>query len=199
LILNKLYKINVMSEFTLKKIKIGSDGKVNIIYLESDTSQGAAVKDVIERVSDRIPHPDLTMAVKRLTPFLIGSNSLMSHRLIDAIKTSKAEKTQIEKMEPVFLKLDEVVRKSVEVSGLAISGSDDNICIIITGKHYTGNTAVAINSPKLHINGDTWGFESKIEDVIFEIIEEAKAFVIDRKSAQLQMKFDDEEKDLKVA
>ena len=188
-----------MSEFILKKVKIGSDGKVEVLYHEPDETKGAATKNVILVSSDRVPHPDLTEAIKALTPFLTDCNSLRSHRQWEELKLNKSEKTAMAATEDIMLKLDEKVYKAVEPTGIDIKGDKDHTKVIITGKHHTGNTAVALNSPNISLNGDTWGFEQGIEDALGAIKEEARLFVIEKKSAQLQMQFDKQAKEEKVA
>ena len=44
-----------------------------------------------------------------------------------------------------------------------------------------------MNSPRISVNGDTFGFENALFDLIDEIVEETRKFVIERKSAQLDM------------
>ena len=178
----------------LKKIKLDADGKVSVVYHEPDNSTGSATKDVIERTSDRTPHPDLTAAIKTLTPFLTDSNALRPHRDWGTLKLTKPEIKKMNDLGPILDKLDEFVFSSVIPSGIAISGNDEHTAVVITGKHMTGNTAVAMNSPKISLNGDTWGFEQGIEDALETILEEARLFIVEKKSAQLQMDFDEKAK-----
>jgi hypothetical protein len=183
-----------MSEtnFILKKVKLTSEGKVEVIYHEPDHSMGAATKNVITITSDRTPHPDLTLAIKALTPYLADCNSLRSHRQLEGVKLNKSENTALTAVEEIFAKLDQKVFSAVIPTGIDIKGDEDNTRVIITGKHTTGNTAVALNSPNISLNGDTWGFEQGIADALEVIKEEVRAFVIEKKSAQLQMQFDQE-------
>lgn len=176
--------------FELKKIKV-KDGKVTAIYKIPDTSNGSATKDLIELESDRIPHTDLTGALKALEMFLADSNDLRVHRKDLGLK--KGDKTKLEAAEVALLKMDEIIYQSVKVSGVAIKGDDENRSIVITGKHEVHHTAVAMNSPSISLNGESFGWEETLKPIIDNVIEEARLYVIERKSSQLQMDFDKQE------
>lgn len=179
-------------DFVLKKVKI--DGKnVELSYHTPDLSIGTATKDKIDVTSDRTPHPDLTKAIKALEPWLAQSNSLSVHR--QEMKMNAAQKKAWEKCSDILEMIDSNVLNSVEVSGISLSGDEKNRSVVITGNHKTGNTATAMNSPNIKLNGDTWGFEAGLKDAIDEIYLEARAYVLEKKSSQLQMAFDEQKEE----
>lgn len=176
-------------KFDLKKIKINPDGKVEISYKSENGEEGRASYDEIVVISDRWPHPDLREAIKKLNVFLADANGLRPYRNLPHIPPGKIEKWNQKEIQDILEVLDNHVYAGVEASGIALYGKDHDLGVIITGKHQTKTSAVAMNSPKLRVNGDSFGFEASVFDVVDEIVEEARKFVFDKKSAQMQMEF----------
>lgn len=182
-----------MSKFELKKIKIDADGKVSISYKKDNQVEGAASYDTVELASDRAPHPDLKTAINRLTPYLADANGLRPYRNLPHVPPKKLDRWNEPHIQEILNALDSHVYASVVPSGITLSGSDHTLGVIITGKHEVHNTAVAMNSPRIGINADVFGFEAEVFDIVDNIIEEARLFIEERKSAQLELNFNNNE------
>lgn len=179
-----------MSKFELKKIKVDSDGKVSISYKTDNQVEGSASYDTIEMESDRHPHPDLKEAINRLTPYLADANGLRPYRNLPHVPPKKLDRWNEPHIQEILNALDTHVYASVIPSGITLSGNDHTLGVIITGKHEVHNTAVAMNSPRISINADVFGFEAEVFDIVDTIVEEARLFIEERKSAQLELNFD---------
>lgn len=172
--------------FKLHKVKQEPNGKVKVNY--SLINADAGTTDEFEVKPDRMPHPDFFSALKKLDVFLCDSNSLRMHRTLLAAKVAPSKKAKITGAgEELIELLDKEILATVQASGVVLFGSDDHRACVITGKHNTFNTAVAMNSPKISENGDTFGFETDLFKAIDELIQESHDYVIKHKSSQLNM------------
>ena len=172
-----------MNKFDLKKIK-HLNGKVEAIFNETTEHNGVKLKEEHTVTYDRIPHPDLTAAMKGLSTYLADANNLCVHRDI-AIGASNKKKW--EGVEKILKDIDKQVYDSMTVSGIAIKGDSENMSVTITGTHKTVTQAMAMNTPSMSLNGDTYGFEDGLKKAVEVLLIEAKAYIVDGKSAQLQM------------
>lgn len=176
-------------KFDLKKIKINPEGKVEISYKYENSEEGRASYDEVVIVSDRFPHPDLRNAIAKLDIPLADSLGLLPHRNLPHIAPEKMEVWESKEVQSILETLDKHVYAGVSASGISISGKDHDLRVKITGTHKTKTVAVAINSPQFHVNGDSFGFEASVFDLAYDVIEEARKFVEEKKSAQMSMEF----------
>lgn len=168
-----------MSEFELKKVKLDGQ-KIEVIKYSDGSGEYEYYPD-----KNKLCHPDLVEAIEVLVPYLVDSNDLRVHR--KEVKMAPAVKEAATKMEGAFKLMDELINESVTVTGISISGDENNRGVVITGKRKVHHTGVAMNSPQIKMNGDSFGFESTVDDLVEDIITEVRAYVIDGKSAQLAM------------
>ena len=77
---------------------------------------------------------------------------------------------------------------NIEVRGISLSGKDDNAGVIITGLFTTyNNQKTCINSPRIKLSVDSFGFEEELEEIVTEIEEEVYDFLFKGKKAQLEL------------
>jgi hypothetical protein len=182
-------------KFDLKKIKINPEGKVEISYKSENSEEGRASYDEYVVISDIFPHPDLRNAIKKLSIYLADANGLRAYRNLPHIPPAKIEKWNQKEIQDILDVLDNHVYATVQASGIALSGKDHDLAVIITGKHETKTASVAMNSPRIRVTGDSFGFEASVFDVVDEVIEEARKFVEEKKSAQMSMEFPEDAND----
>ncbi len=176
--------MNKPTTFTLGVVKVTDKGK---LYVEYETEKGSYIFD-----SNQIPHPDMHEALRELRTYLADSNALRSHRELKFPPKSGAEQ--------VLEQLDKLVYDSVQVSGVSLSGDEKHLAAVITGKHNVHGTAVAMNSPRISTNGDTFKFETALFRAIDKVREEARMFIFEDKQFQSEIfKGDGEEKGKKKA
>lgn len=171
--------------FKLHKVKQKPNGKIEVNYSIVNSEAGTTDKYIVE--PDRAAHPDFFNALKRLDVFLCDSNSLRFHRLLEGMKLEPKKKKLIAEAGDVFAILDKEILATVQASGVVVFGSEDHRGCVVTGKHRTHNTAVALNSPKISENGDTFGFETDLFAAVDALIEETEAYIIRGKSSQMNL------------
>jgi hypothetical protein len=98
-------------------------------------------------------------------------------------------------MEPVLKLWDEEVYNSVTVTGISIQGSIEDGSCVITGNRSILHTGGALNSPKISFNGDSFGFESTLQNRVQVIINEVFAYVFENKSSTPELFGELEEED----
>lgn len=129
-----------------------------------------------------------------LKSYLAESNSLLIKPEKSNLSPKRKEVLESADVKKVLELLNAETVDSIKITGIAIKGDDDKMGINITGVHKTEFQGMAMNSPLISLSKDSdrFGFETTLIEIVNRIIEEARAYVIDRKSKQLEM-------DLKVA
>lgn len=165
-----------MKNFNLKKFKQETNGKWKIEF----TGIGSDGKNELHDLTfDRIPHQDLFDIMKKLKRLLALSNDLFVHR--KELNLKSQDQINLEAAEIALAKMDQIVIDSMSVSGFYLKGKEDNLSVVITGKHNTYHTAVAMNSPLIKLEGDAFGFEPEVKEVVDELIHEVKLYLFDCK------------------
>ena len=73
------------------------------------------------------------------------------------------------------------------VTGVHLSGQDQNRGVIITGKIQCENgSSNAVNSPRLRFSSEVFGFEEELESEIDHIEDELYLYLHENKKAQLE-------------
>lgn len=169
-----------IEDFNLCKVKVDSSGKAEITYLES--VEGGFVKTHIVS-SPVVCHPDLRDALNALkSPMAKGNDLLLT---LPAIPPKL--KDAANSLEKIFKKVDDEIIDGVTITGIALSGDDENRAMVITGKRKANHTEVAINTPKITLKGEVFGFETSLQPIIDKIIEETFEYLNNHKSAQLSI------------
>lgn len=167
---------------------------------EQSTQDGdVAYADTHEVKSPRIIHPDLKALLDGLKMSMAVANDLLPHRNMP--KVSPAKQTQLDKMSKLWHEMDEEILAAITVTGVAIQGDEDKRSVVLTGKRDIKGknreryTSVAMNSPKISLNGDVFGFEAELSDDLNKIIEEVYLYFAERKGAQGELAFDKKEEE----
>lgn len=182
-----------IDKFELRKLKVEASGKTTISYRRMISEGSASYADDVEVVSPRVPHPDLTQALEALVPLLAESNELYIHRDLTNISPAQREKMEDKILQRALNVWDAKINESVEVSGVSLQGDIETGSCVITGKRRVHNTAVAMNSPKISFNGDSFGIETAVQDAVKKINMEVYEYVFNKKSAQQEIPFKEEE------
>lgn len=82
----------------------------------------------------------------------------------------------------------------VQVTGVSISGKDDNVGLIITGKKSVEGGVVAMNSHRIRLAGDTYGYEGKLNEAYENHKKEVYLALYENKTAQLTIPFKEDKK-----
>lgn len=154
-------KINIPEKdrFYLKKIKTQKNGGLDLHFETEYLADGAVERDEDHKSRTKIPHPDLIECLKSLRPFV----------------------RKIYHIDPEF---DE----RITVTGIALSGQDENEGIIITATWKNDNGMVsALNTHRMRYSDTTYGFEADIEEVVLKLKDEAYAYLYLKKVGEQEL------------
>ncbi len=172
------------SQFHLRKVKRGDKGGLVIAF---DYEMGGnseidriKVKDFESTVE---PHPDLTSRIRALLPMLVRTKHYGVLRDIAGESKFAATKKQAEFLEKAY----QAIVEKVTATGIAISGTD-KIGVVITGKIETdGGMKSAMNTPRLQLDREVFGFEGELDTLVEELEEEVYNYLYENKKSQLSL------------
>lgn len=170
--------------FTLSKVKTLKDGGLDVHYEVTETIGYESYTNKYHVESAKDIHPDLRDCFGRLRPIMGRIFNITS--FLSMVETSdfKATKKQSELSRDFA---DEML-KNIEVRGVSFFGQDDNVGVVLTGLFtVSNNQKMAINSPRLKFNTETFGFEEELEAIVADIENEVYAFLFKGKKAQLEL------------
>jgi len=162
------------------KVKIDDDWKVTLAM--ADRKEGWACK---EWEGNRTCSTDLNTELNGLAEYLAKSNDMILEMPKGAVK----------EVVKLINRLNKKTMESITVTGVAFKGKGDNVSIVITGKRKFLHTGGALNSPNIHLAGETFGFENALNPILDRIIEQVKLYVFDGKGGL----FEHEEKEKEAA
>jgi len=172
-------------DFTLEKVKSVKGGGLEINYEVEDVIGQEAYHDKDQKKSTKVPHPDLTGQLRLLVPMLARVYHFTFIREIVNTPEFKATKDQARLAERAV----QGIIEKITVTGVSISGQDENKGIIITGT-FNGdqlNVKMAINSHRIKFNSTVYGFEDGLEEIITKLTDEVYEYLFEGKQAQLEM------------
>lgn len=167
---------------TLKKVKPLSNG----LYVEFKEPSVFNQKKY-----DTIPHPDLLHAMMGLKPFLASSHKMFIFQDWSPDLFGEKELPAMQQLKDTIGQWDDEMLRSLEITGLHLSGDNQNYAAIISGTHNCKGTKVAINSPRINIavdaNGgyrNTFGFEAGLSEQVERIKTETHEFLYNGKKGE---------------
>jgi hypothetical protein len=146
------------SNFELKKVKILDNGGTEMISRVTYADQ--TVNHADNTVKSTVePHDDLVTPIRELKKYL-------------------------QKVVP----LSKGFEDRIKATGIALSGKDENVGVIITGKYETpSGKVVAINSDRITLEGSAYGFEEEMAVLLDTIADECYLYAYECKQAQLSL------------
>lgn len=181
--------------FILKKFKVDGRKRITAKFEQLSYDGDVSTADVHEVFSSRVCHPDLMELLDGLKMTMAVANDLLPHRNLGKIPPKQRE--QVDALSKLWHKMDQEVIDGITVTGLAIQGDEESQSVVITGKRDVKGknrerfTSVALNSPKIMLGGDIFGFEAELAEDVERIIDEVYLYYAERKSAQTEMAFND--------
>jgi hypothetical protein len=180
------------SQFELQKLKIlkGASG-VNVDFAVSGNDSVPTVVHHVENPT--FAHPDLLNAVNAIKELLvkaIGKESIHTERVIAGLKSNFKKETTYLELEKLFEDHYIAELQKVTVTGVAISGYDQNRGAIITGTYLCKNgSKIALNSPRVRFEGELFGWEKVLDEACQVIAHEAYEYTFKDKQAQQTIDF----------
>lgn len=172
------------NSFNLSKVKVISGGGLDVTFEVEEVIGAEVYRENYHLASSKEIHPDLQKLFDRLKPIMARVYHLSFFRSLLEVPEFKATKKQKDLAEDAF---KEVLSK-VTVTGVSLSGKDDNVGVVITGTFTAdSNQKMAINSHRMKFSDTRYGFEEEMEEIIGEIEREVYAFLFKNKKAQLTL------------
>lgn len=170
--------------FALSKVKTISDGGLDVHFEVEEVCGVEIYRENYHVCSTKEIHPDLQRLFDKLKPIMARVYHLSFFRSLLETPDFKATKKQCELAESAF---SEVLKK-LNVTGISLSGKDDNVGVVLTGTFTAdSNQKMAINSHRMKFKDSRYGFEEEMEEIIGEIESEVYAFLFKNKKAQLEI------------
>ncbi len=182
-------------QFELQKVKILKAGTgVEIDFNVRHNEDGVQTVDRYTKETTTFPHPDLTAAVGRLRKYLalsVGKETIFSDGVIESYESSFKKDEMKTFLKDIQERYNSELNK-ITVTGLSVSGLDNNKGVIITGTYQCKNGAkIAVNSPRIRFASEIMGFESELEELCNIIESEAYLYTFEGKQAQAEIIFDE--------
>lgn len=170
--------------FSLNKVKTLKDGGLDVHYEVVETVGNEAYTNKYHIESAKDIHPDLRKLFAKLRPIMGRVFNITSFKTLVSTDEFKARPGQVTLAE----EFAEQCLKNIEVRGISLSGKDDNVGVVLTGLFEVANgQKSAINTPRLKLENETWGFEEELECIIADIETEVYAFLFKGKKAELSL------------
>lgn len=169
-------------KFSLNKVKLTKDGGAAVSYEVEEVMGNESYRETYNVESSKDVHPDLRTAVNELKDVMVA---LLNFNVVpNALKdvTDNDIRTKIDNAV-------DVIGSRIIITGILMSGVDDNVGVIITAKMKVdgSNCEVAINSCRIKLGDSTYGFEEALQNSVAKIEEEVYSFLFENKKAQLEL------------
>lgn len=170
------------SSFFLSKVKVIANGGLDVHFEVEETCGQEIYRENYHLASSKGIHPDLQKLFDSLKPIMARVYHLSFFKTILETPEFKATKAQKEIADAAF---KEVLNK-IKVTGVSLSGKDDNVGIVLTGTFTAdSNQKMAINSHRMKFSEERYGFEEEMEQIVSDIESEVYKFLFKNKRAQL--------------
>ena len=180
----KLQTIPTEKDFNLSKVKLLPKGGIQAEYQVTQVVGGEP--SVLDRneTCTRDVHPDMSQMfadLRMIVARVFNITSFLTLLESDEMKLPESKKMLARNF------ADELVAK-IEVRGVAWSGSDDNVGVVITSVFETPNgLKTCINTPRIKLAQISFGFEEELETIADAIKKEVYAYLFRGKQAQLSL------------
>lgn len=170
--------------FSLSKVKLVKDGGLDVHYEVIETIGSESYSNKYHVESGKDIHPDLRDCFDRLRPVMGRVFNLTSFLSLIENPNFDAD----ERQEHIARDFADECLDNIEVRGVSLSGTGDNVGVVLTGLFaVSNNQKTAINTPRLKFNTETFGFEEELEEIVGDIEAEVYAFLFKGKKAQLEL------------
>lgn len=169
-------------DFEFKKLKTNGGG-LNVDFSYSYAVKKEVHTNVVPLESTSPPHPELTNLLDKLKPVIADIFMFNFPRELCMINEFEATTEQSRYLERYYI---EQIKK-IDITGIAVSGSEEKKKVVITATYENKMGVTAINSKPISLSGSKYGFEEDVENIVNELISEAYLYVFKGKSAEPQL------------
>lgn len=173
-----------LKDLNLQKVKLEPKGGLQAVYQLTEVVKGEpTITDYQVNVARDI-HPDMQKLFRDLRAIVGRVFGLTSFLTI----TDGKELGLTDAKKGIVRAYAEGLLQKIDVRGLSWSGSDENAGIIITSVYETPNgLKTCINTPRIKIAQNSFGFEEELEQIADAIKQEVYEFLFNGKQAQLSL------------
>lgn len=182
--------------FRLEKVKVLKNmGGLDVKYVIQHRNKDVVNEKSFQQKNPMVPHPDLMQSIEKLDIYLAKVYGL---NRMDAIRgsaeLSNKEAAAFKDLKKIIDAANKEQLDRTSVTGIAISGEDKNLGVIITGTYACDNNIdSAINSPRIKLVGETFKFEADLAELVDKIVEETFCYLFENKRADPELFGDDDE------
>jgi len=167
---------------TLKKVKLKKSGGIVVEFNQPDPNDNTQMMSANDY--NRIPHEDLIAAIGGLKPYLVKAHNLTPYEKWNKEMMGENEYQACDVLKKIMKENTDSIMMSVDVTGIAFSGEDENAGAIITGTHLCGDTKVSLNSPRIILARDVFKWEPSLVNQIDLIKKEVHAYLHEGKKGE---------------
>lgn len=166
-----------LKNFHLMKVKMTPQG-ADVHFTVDTMEDGEVFNETGSETSTREPSRDLTVHLETMRPFVAQVFGYTKVR--ELIKSLSLPAKSTKELEQTVQSLIDCIK----VTGISVSGMDENKGAIITAKlTVASGQVVAINTPRITFGSTTYGFEEVLGKLCSAVEEESYQFVFEGKSA----------------
>jgi hypothetical protein len=173
-----------LANFNVLKVKLPTGGGLYVKFKYSKTMRNEyhEIEDIQQ--SSVEPHPDLQQRIRSLKEWYMDVTRLKD--LYQVILSERFDATEGQRKIAKSV-LDEF-KRHLWISQISISGKEENVGVIITGI-ITGETGqgMALNSHRIKLSDEIFGWEEDLKEVVEEIERECYEYIYNGKVAEPDM------------
>jgi len=173
------------NQITVKKIKIRLNGGADIIVdVQKSEDDGSGYTEFVTTERPVIIHEDFRNALDKLKPFVAQIFHYKEVLLLESSNLNVDEKKALYLLKKHIDREYTQVIQNITITGIAQSGEGNKVGIIITSTMKTENGQVsAVNTPRIMLSADSYGFENELEENIGVIANEMYSYLYESKKA----------------
>jgi hypothetical protein len=173
------------ANFSLEKVKLTKTGGLDVHYSVNEKLGAEFYSNKYHIMSSKDVHPDLRKLFSKLNP-IVARVFNMDSFVTEVIESAGFDATDMQK--ELARDYAEACVDRISVRGISISGKDENQGVTIAGVYETDELIkTSICTPKINYATEVFGFESELEDIVFDIEDEVYQYLFEGKKAQLEL------------
>ena len=173
------------ANFSLEKVKLTKTGGLDVHYSVSEKLGTEIYSNKYHIMSSKDVHPDLRKLFSKLNP-IVARVFNMDSFVSEVVESAEFDATEEQKNLAKYYA--ETCVDRISVRGISISGKDENQGVTISGVYETDELIkTSICTPKINYATEVFGFESELEDIVFDIEDEVYQYLFEGKKAQLEL------------
>lgn len=182
--MSEINTIPTEKDFNVSKVKLLPSGGIKTNYQITQVIEGESCLVDRDESSNREIHPDLRNLFDELRIIVARVFNITSFLTL----CESQEMGMSDKQKALATNLADELKSKIDVRGISLSGTEENVGVVITAVFETPNgLKTCINTPRIKLAQISFGFEEELEQIINQIKAELYAFLFKGKQAQLSL------------